>query len=114
MALVEAARFWDLTEAQVAGSALRASGIEAEVVDEVVGRNAVWWQSAMGGFRLLVDEADAAAARALIEDCRSEPGAVAPLPPREAAARTLLSLALTFLTGCLVPLRPRRPSRLVE
>jgi hypothetical protein len=114
MALVEVTRFLDLTEAQVAASALHASGIEAEVVDEVLGRNAFALQLAMGGFRLMVDEADAAAARALVEDCRAEPSAIAPLPPREAAARTLLSLALTLLTGVAAPLRPRRPSRLVD
>jgi hypothetical protein len=114
MALVEATRFLDLTEAQVAASALRASGIDAEVVDEAIGRNAFTLQLAMGGFRLMVDEADAAAARALVEDCRAEPSALAPLPPREAAARTLLSLALTLLMGLPAPLRPRRPSRLVD
>lgn len=58
MALVEAARFYTLSEAQVAASLLRSAGIEPTVSDVHYG--SVFWleQKALGGFRLSVAEED--------------------------------------------------------
>lgn len=58
MALVEAARFHTLSEAQVAASLLRSAGIDPTVSDVHYG--SVFWleQKALGGFRLSVAEED--------------------------------------------------------
>ena len=68
MALVQIARFADMTEAQVAASALRASGIAA-VVHDGSGQNYYLVQN----FRLAVPEPDAADARAYLATLRNEP-----------------------------------------
>jgi hypothetical protein len=66
MDLVQIARFADQTEAQVAASALRASGIAAVVHDEA-GQN--YYQ--VLNFRLAVPEADAADASAYLASLRN-------------------------------------------
>ena len=60
MALVEAARFHTLSEAQVAASVLRSAGIVASIADAHYG--SVFWieQRALGGYRLSVAEQDLA------------------------------------------------------
>jgi ABC-type amino acid transport substrate-binding protein len=68
MDLVQIARFADLNEAQVAASALRASGIPA-VVHDSSGQNYYVVQN----FRLAVPEPDAADARAYLGALRNEP-----------------------------------------
>ena len=68
MDLVQIARFSDLTEAQVAASALRASGIAA-VVHDAAGQN--YYQ--VLNFRLAVPETDADDARAYLEMLRTAP-----------------------------------------
>jgi hypothetical protein len=68
MDLVQIARFTDLTEAQVAASALRASGIPA-VVHDSSGQNYYVVQN----YRLAVPEPDAADARAYLATLRNEP-----------------------------------------
>jgi hypothetical protein len=68
MDLVQIARFADMTEAQVAASALRASGIAA-VVHDGSGQNYYVVQN----FRLAVPETDAADARAYLAALREEP-----------------------------------------
>ena len=67
MALAQIARFADRTEAQVAASALRASGIAAVVHDEA-GQN----YYVVRDFRLAVPEEDAIDARAYLDMLRGE------------------------------------------
>jgi hypothetical protein len=112
MALVEVARFLDLVEAQVVASALRSGGIFVFEQNAVLGRLDVNLVYAMGGVRIWVPEDEAADARAFIAESRRQPSTLEPLPAVEAAARTFVSVLLTFATGMVVPLRPRRPERL--
>jgi hypothetical protein len=78
MALVEVARFLDLTEAQSAAAALRASGIPVFMQNENWGQTEAYLQLAMGGFRLWTPEEEAASAKAFIAACRAEPSDRAP------------------------------------
>ena len=110
--MVQVARFLDPTEAQVVASALRSSGMPVHVQGEAVGQMDVNLVYAMGGIRLWVPEDEAEDARAFINASRRQPSSLAPLPVPEATVRTALSFLLTFLTGSVVPLRPRRPERL--
>jgi hypothetical protein len=112
MALVEIARFVDLTEAQVAASALRASNIPVFVQNETLGQTNANLQMAIGGLRLWAPEEEATDARAFIEAHRMAPSMTTPLAIPEATARAGLSLVLTFLFGVIVPLRSRRYERL--
>ncbi len=110
MALAEVGRFLDLSEAQAAAAALRASGMDVFIQNENWGQTEAYLQLAMGGFRLWTDEADAPAARAFINDCRTEPSGIAPQGGR---AQTLLALALTLTSGPIAgwlaaPFRRRR------
>jgi len=114
VALVEVARFLDLTEAEVAASALRSGGIFVVLQNEVITRMDVNLAHAVGGVRLCVPQDDAADARAFIAEHRRRPSDKAPLPKAEAAARTAFSLLLTLFTGAFVPLRPKRPGRLTD
>ena len=70
MALAEVARFLDLTEAQAAAAALRASGMEVFVQNENWGQTEAYLQIAMGGFRLWTNEEDADDARAFVAESR--------------------------------------------
>ena len=71
MALVEIARFADMNEAQVAGSALRAAGFHPVLPDEHVA-SVVWTdQFAIGGIRLSVPGREAADARDFITEVRA-------------------------------------------
>lgn len=113
MALVEVARFLDLSEAQTAAAALRASGMDVFVQNENWGQTEAYLQLAMGGFRLWTDEADAPAAEAFIRSCRSEPSELAPQGNR-ALAVAALALALApfgLIMGWLALLFRRRRSR---
>ena len=112
MALVEVARFLDITEAQVVASALRSGGIFVFLQNEVISRMDVNLAYAAGGVRLWVPEAEAEDAKSFIAASRVKPSTAAPLQKAEAGARTIVSLLLTLLTGSVVPLRPRRPARL--
>ncbi|WP_372780911.1 hypothetical protein [Phenylobacterium sp.] len=112
MRFVEVARFTDLTEPQVAASALRASGIPVILQRDLVIQVHVNLIYAIGGPGLLVPEEDAEAARAFLNEVRTQPSTLAPLGSVEATLRLILSLALTWLTGFIVPLRPRRFERL--
>lgn len=75
MALVEIARFDDITEAQAAAAALRASSIPVMLQNEFHGHAMFYISQALGGFRLWTPEEDAVDARAFIESCRGEPSA---------------------------------------
>lgn len=113
MALSEVARFLDLSEAQTAASALRASGMEVFVQNENWGQTEAYLQLAMGGFRLWTHEADAAAARAFIQDCRGQPSGIAPQGGEgQAVAGVALALTLGPAAAWLVSLFRRRGSRL--
>ena len=70
MALVEVGRFLDITEAQVAAAALRASGVETFLQGELHGQNVYLLQQAIGGFGLWVNSADAEDARAFLAESR--------------------------------------------
>lgn len=73
MALVEAARFHTLSEAQVAASLLRSAGIAPAIADAHYG--SVFWmeQSALGGYRLTVAEEELADTLALLQAPAPEP-----------------------------------------
>ena len=108
MRFVEVARFSDLTEPHVAASALRASGIPVILHRECLSQLHFTLLQALGGVGLWVPEDQAANARAFLDDVRRQPSGQEPLPPVEAGLRTFFSLALTILTGMVVPLLPRR------
>jgi hypothetical protein len=112
MRFVEVARFTDLTEPQVAASALRASGIPVILHREFLAQMDVNLVYATGGPGLLVPEADAEAARTFLEETRRKPSTLAPLGPVEGTFWRILSLVLSFATGFFLPMRPRRPERL--
>ena len=97
MALVEIARFADVTEAQVAATALRASGIPATVQNEHFGQFYYLLQQALGGFRLLVPEVDAEDARAFLHEVRARPRE--PTPPPRPTRKRLAAAVLGFLFG---------------
>lgn len=111
--MIEVARFLDLSEAQTAAAALRASGIEVFVQNENWGQTEAYLQFAMGGFRLWTHEDDAGDARVFIETCRATPSEIA---PEGGAAQAIggLALALTLgpVAGFLAALFHRRGSRL--
>jgi hypothetical protein len=96
MELVEVGRFLDLSEAQTAASALRASGMEIFVQNENWGQTEAYLQLAMGGFRLWTRDRDAEAARAFIKACRAEPSEIA---PQGGAGQAVGALALLLLLG---------------
>jgi len=112
MTLVEVGRFLDLSEAQTAASALRASGMEVFVQNENWGQMEAYLQLAMGGFRLWTLEADAEAARDFIKICRAEPSEIA---PQGGAGQAIGGLALALLLapalGWAATLFHRRGSR---
>jgi hypothetical protein len=112
MQFVEIARFTDLTEPQVAASALRASGIPVILHRQHLSQVNYNLLYATGGVGLLVPEDDAVAARAFLDNVRARPMTLEPLGALEVAVRAVLSIALTWLTGFVTPLRPRRFKRL--
>ena len=110
MALQEVGRFLDLSEAQTAAAALRASGMDVFVQNENWGQTEAYLQLAMGGFRLWTDEADANAARAFIRACRAEPSEIT---PQGGELQTLGAVALAVLLAPVLgwfvaPFRRRR------
>ncbi|MCI3135079.1 DUF2007 domain-containing protein [Phenylobacterium aquaticum] len=112
MALVEVARYFDVPEAQVAASAIRASGIPVLVQNEGGVQALGHLLFALGGVRLWVPEADARDVRAFLADRRAQPSRLEPLMPAEAAIWMCLSLLLSLCMGGFAPLRPRRFDRL--
>ena len=111
MALVEVARFLDLTEAQAAAAALRASGMPVFMQNENWGQTEAYLQLAMGGFRLWTPEEEAADARAFLATI---PHAAGPPEPDTAGDRAVSTLAVAMaiflgpLTGWLVAPFARR------
>ena len=96
MALVEIARFVDLTEAQVAASALRASGMEVMLQNEFHGQANFLVVPALGGFRLWVPEDDAADAKAFIAACRAD---IRPRAPEGSSLKTALAVGIALTLG---------------
>ena len=114
MALVEVARFLELTEAQSAAAALRASGIPVFMQNENWGQTEAYLQFAMGGFRLWTPEEEAEAAKAFIAACRAEPAE--PSPPAD-TVQTGVGLLLSLLfgpMGAYTSAALRRRSRLAK
>jgi hypothetical protein len=109
MALVEAARFHSLSEAQVAASVLRSAGIVAAIADVHYG--SVFWieQRALGGYRLSVADQDLADTIDILGspppvDPIDEPAAE-PLPAVNRAAAAALALTLGPVAGWLATRR---------
>jgi hypothetical protein len=73
MALAVVARMPTLVEAHIAVGALRASGIEAQVFDANFGGVEAPVIEALGGFRIMADEADVVAARQALRTLQSAP-----------------------------------------
>ena len=71
MALVVAATFLSLTEAQIAAGALAASGLHPVVADETFGSMLWTHQFAIQGFRLLIPQDELADARIFLAGVRS-------------------------------------------
>jgi len=92
MAPVQIAHFVDLAEAQVAASALRASGIPTLIQNENHGQTFFLMQRAIGGFRLWTAEGDADDARAFVEARRTE--AYERIPSRRPVHRFVATLLL--------------------
>jgi hypothetical protein len=72
------ARFADANEGQVVASALRGAGISVVVQDEHAGQANFLWQSALGGFGILVPEEHAQEAVQFIRQHRVEGSATEP------------------------------------
>src|SRR5580698_7779998 len=70
--MIRVARFADANEGQVVASALRAAGIPVLVQDEHSGQANFLWQSALGGFGILVPDEHAHDAALFIRRHRVE------------------------------------------
>ena len=105
MKLVEAARFMDLAEAQVAASALRASGIFCFVQNDGVCQALFTHQIAFGGCRIWVPVEDADDVRAFISANRGVPSSLSDIWPSAGMLQAFFSMILLVLTGAYFPLR---------
>ncbi len=115
MALVEVACFLELTEAQAAVAALRASGIQVFLQNENWGQTEAYLQMAMGGFRIWTPQADAEEAEAFIAACRAEPSQIAPQgSPAQAAVGLGLFVLLGPAGAWMATALRRRRSRLAQ
>jgi len=115
---VTIARFADPLEAQIACGRLHAEGIAAHVADAHMGLANWEWRLAVGGTRVLVDEADVEFARKVMRDLdaghyalEAEDAHDAPLhsPDRESWSSRLAWIAL-MLFGLPLPWK-RNPPR---
>jgi hypothetical protein len=111
MALVEIARFSDISEAQVAASALRASGVFVFLQNENWSQTQAYLTLAMGGVRLFTTTDEAEDAREFVRACRSTPTVVVPLNPVQGVLWTVATLVVSTVLGILMPLRPRSLER---
>lgn len=100
MALVEIARFLDLTEAQAAASALRASGVPVFMQNENWGQTEAYLQLAMGGFRLWTPEEEAQDARAFLASAVRDSSPPEPGTAADTAA-TVIAVSVAMLAGPL-------------
>lgn len=111
MDLVEIKRFLDLTEAQAAAAALRASGMSIHVQNEHYGQTEPYLQIALGGFGLYAAEADAPDARAYLAAVHREATADLPAPSQNELVTTgvvVLAAASGILAWLAAPLLRRR------
>jgi len=98
---VTASRFATISEAHIAAGALRCHGLAAEVFDTQLGQTDWLIQTALGGFRLVVAEADLEAACRILGPAR----AAAPPPPEDRSApviarwRRAAAALMAFLIG---------------
>lgn len=100
MGLVTASRFATISEAHIAAGALRCHGLTAEVFDTQLGQTDWLIQTALGGFRLVVAEADLEVARRIVGSAR----AAAPPPVDRSAPviawwRRAAAALMAFLIG---------------
>ena len=114
--LATVARYADPLEAHIACGRLRAEGIDAHVADAHMGLANWEWRLAVGGTRVLVDEADAERARGIVRDLDAgayalDTGAEPALqsPDRESWSSRLAWIAL-MLFNVPLPWR-RKPAR---
>jgi hypothetical protein len=109
--LVEVARFLDLTEAQSAAAALRASGMPVFLQNENYGQTEAYLQLALGGFILFAPESEAADARAFIVHSRREFTPARPEPEADRLTFGLAAVAAIFAPalGYLFAPFARRP-----
>lgn len=114
---VAVARFPDPLEAHIACGRLRAEGIDAHVADAHMGLANWEWRLAVGGTRVLVDEADAERARAVVRDLDAGRYALGAAPtddPLQAPSRESWSSRLAWIAlmlfGLPLPWR-RKPPR---
>lgn len=100
MALVVVVRLYDLNEARVAASALRAAGLSPQVFDDHWA-SANWIAgAATGGFRVALPEQELEAGLALLSSLPPpEPLAAEDIIERRQEAPTLLALAGAILGG---------------
>lgn len=112
------ASFHDPIEAHIACGRLRAEGIAAHVVDTHMGLANWEWRLAVGGTRVLVEEADAERARSIVRDLDAGAYAlesdatsdtVLRTPDRESWSSRIAWIAL-MLFNIPLPWR-RRPTR---
>lgn len=99
MALVQIARIFDLTEAQVAVAALRASDIPAHLQNEHIAQANPLLQGAVGGFGLWVLEEDAADARAFLRARQRPPPQPAEDMPAPRRRRRWFAVLLGLMFG---------------
>lgn len=100
MSLVIVARFYDLNEASVAASALRAAGLSPQVFDDHWA--SVNWiaGAATGGFRVALPEEELEAGLALLSHLpEPEPLAAEDAIERQTESPTALALAGSLLAG---------------
>lgn len=100
MSLAVVARFYDLNEAAVAASALRAAGLSPQVFDDHWATMNWIAGAAMGGFRVALPEQELDAGLALLSSLPPpEPLAADDVIERHREAPTFLALAGTVLGG---------------
>jgi hypothetical protein len=74
MGLAVVTRIPSLVEAQIAAGALRSAGIDAQVFDGAFGQIEAPVIEALGGFRIMAPEEEAATAREILKELRASPG----------------------------------------
>lgn len=108
MALVQVARFSEVTEAQVAASALRASGIFCLLQNENICQVDFLLQQAVGGFGIWVSEADADDVTIYFALIRDQAPKLKIEWSKLGVLQVALSVGLSLFSGMPVPIKFRR------